>query len=446
MIGHMTEKLRKDARAIFEAALDAAAPDKALARAVRLEGARLTVSGQTYDLDDFERVIVLGAGKAAPEMARALEDLLGDRISHGLIVTKYGHALPLHSIKTLVAGHPVPDEKGLEAARKAEALAGDAGERDLVIVLLSGGGSALLPMPIEGTCLEDKQATTRALLRCGATINEVNAVRKHLSRFKGGRLARVAAPARVLTLIISDVVGDRLDVIASGPTVPDTSTYADCIEIVGRYRIEGELPGSVLERLRRGADGHLEETPKPGDRVFERVTNVIIGNNSVALEAAHAKAAALGYAVHMLGSDVEDDTRAVAAAQAKLAVGVLNSGRPVAAPACVLSGGETTVTVRGTGTGGRNQEFALAAAVELDGVIGDIVVLSCGTDGTDGPTDAAGAVADTTTVARARAAGLDALAYLDNNDSYTFFKSLDDLIITGPTGTNVMDVRVLLIG
>ncbi len=441
----MFETLRQDARAIFDAALDAADATEAVHRAVRVEGTDLHAGGRAYDLAAYERVIVLGAGKATPAMARGLEDRLGERIANGAIVTKYGHALPLGRIRTLVAGHPVPDEKGLEAAREVEALARDAGANDLVVLLLSGGGSALLPAPVEAISLAEKQAATHALLRCGATIVELNAIRKHLSRLKGGRLAQIAAPATVLTLIVSDVVGDRLDVIASGPTVADTSSFVQCADIIDRYGLERALPASVVTYLRRGADGALDETPKPGDAVFDNVENVVIANNALALDAAQRKAAALGYTVHTLGPAIEGEAREVAAQQARLARRVAATEEPVAPPACLLSGGETTVTVRGTGTGGRNQEFALAAAIELDGA-GEIVVLSGGTDGTDGPTDAAGAIADASTLRRAREANLDALAYLDNNDSYTFFRALNDLLVTGPTGTNVMDVHVVLIG
>ena len=444
-MGTMLETLRQDARAIFDAALEAADATAAVHRAVRVEGTHLEVGDHAYDLAVYERVIALGAGKATPAMARGLEDVLGERITRGVIVTKYGHALPLARTRTLVAGHPVPDEKGLEAAREVEALARDAGANDLVVLLLSGGGSALLAAPVEGISLAEKQATTQALLRCGATIVELNAIRKHLSRLKGGRLAQIAAPATVLTLIVSDVVGDRLDVIASGPTVADTSSFAQCVEIIGRYGLERELPGPVVAYLRRGGDGALDETPKPGDPVFGSVENVVIANNALALEAARQKASALGCAVHMLGPAVEGETREVAVEQARLARQIAETRRPVAPPACLLSGGETTVTVRGAGKGGRNQEFALAAAIELDGA-GEIVVLSGGTDGTDGPTDAAGAVADASTLRRARDAGLDARACLDDNDSHMFFHALDDLLITGPTGTNVMDVRVVLIG
>jgi len=352
----------------------------------------------------------------------------------------------LSKVKINEAAHPVPDEAGQSGAREIVSLLGGAGERDLVVFLISGGGSALLPMPAEGLTLEDKQSLTARLLECGASIQEINALRKHVSRVKGGRLARLAYPSTLISLILSDVIGDDLDSIASGPTVPDRSTFGDCVSIIGKYGLRGKLPARVVEYIDRGARGGEEETPKPGDPVFARTQNIIVGSNIAAASAAKDKASALGYNSIVLSTFIDGETVHAAGLHTAVAREIISSGNPLRPPACVISGGETTVTIRGRGTGGRNQEFALAAAIDIDREgLENVLVLSGGTDGTDGPTDAAGAIADRETVGKARRLGLDAGAYLRDNDSYTFFKALGDLLITGPTNTNVMDLRVLLV-
>jgi len=323
-------------------------------------------------------------------------------------------------------------------------LAG-AGEQDLVLCLLSGGGSALLPLPDEGLTLADKQATIQVLLACGATIHEINTIRKHTSRIKGGWLARAGHPATMISLIISDVVGDDLDIIASGPTVPDPGTFEDCMAIVRKYTIEDRLPPVVMQYLAQGAVGEREETPKPGDPVFEKVQNLIVAGNREALSAAKAKAESLGYTTLVLSAMFEGETRDVARFHASIAQEVVASGHPICAPACILSGGETTVTLSGTGLGGRNQEFVLACVPLLEG-LDNMVLMSAGTDGTDGPTDAAGAIMDGMTGERARQKGMEAVAYLENNDAYHYFNQLGDLFKPGPTQTNVMDLRIMLIG
>ncbi|RKX97220.1 MAG: glycerate kinase, partial [Spirochaetes bacterium] len=307
-----------------------------------------------------------------------------------------------------------------------------------------GGGSALLPMPADGITLEEKQATTKVLLECGATIDEINSIRKHLSKIKGGGLMRLAYPANVISLILSDVVGDPLDIIASGPTVPDTSTFKDCMEIIKKYDIEKKIPYTVLKRIEKGLKGEIEETPKDGDPIFEKSENIIIGNNMKAVLAADKKARELGYNTLIISSMIEGETKEVAKVHGAIIKEVKRSGNPISPPACILSGGETTVTIKGKGKGGRNQEFVLACCIDIEG-IDKVMILSGGTDGTDGPTDAAGAVGDGETVLRAKKIGLDADKYLNNNDSYHFFQKLDDLLITGPTNTNVMDLRILLI-
>ncbi|MDI9424014.1 MAG: glycerate kinase, partial [Spirochaetota bacterium] len=389
-------------------------------------------------------IFVLGAGKATALMARAVEELLGDRISAGLISVKYGYTTSLARIETIEAAHPVPDEKGRRAAERILDMATGAGAGDLIISLISGGGSALLPLPAPPVTLEEKRQTTNLLLKSGASIHEMNAVRKHLSLIKGGNLARAAHPATVINLMISDVVGDDPDVIASGPLVPDASTFAEALSILERYGIADSVPASVLDRLRDGVKGLLPENPKVGEECFSGGTGIVIASNILALEAARSRAKSLGYTPVVLSSLIEGDTREAAMFHAAIAREMVASGNPVSAPACLISGGETTVEVRGKGLGGRNMEFALQSAILLDGTRG-ICVASVGTDGTDGPTDAAGAFADGRTVRRAMAIGLDAGKYASENDSYHFFERLGDLIVTGPTNTNVMDVRIIMV-
>ena len=429
---------------IFHAGLTAADPVGAILRHVKLAGDTLEVGEKRYDLARCSGIYVVGAGKASARMAQALEQILDSRLS-GVINVKYGHAVPLKAIKVNEAGHPVPDEAGVPGTLEILRLLEQCNERSLVFFLVSGGGSALLPCPADGLTLKDKQRTTQALLECGATIHEINAVRKHISRVKGGRLAKAAHPATVVSLILSDVVGDSLDSIASGPTVPDPSTFADCLRVIENYRIEEKIPPAVRSHLERGAKGELEETPKPTDPIFQSVQNLIVGSNRLALEAAKEKAKELGYHGLILSSLIQGETREAAGFHAAIGKEILETGNPVTRPACVISGGETTVTIQGGGLGGRNQEFALAAAVGIANAEG-IVVLGGGTDGTDGPTDAAGAWADGTTCARARAMGMNPMSYLADNDSYRFFQRLGDLLITGPTFTNVMDLRLVLVG
>ena len=438
------KQLRRDALAIFQASLKAVDPVNAIREHVKIQNDLLTVGKQNYDLAGFEGIYVIGVGKASAAMAQPIEELLGERIKSGFINVKYGHTLPLNIIQVNEAGHPVPDEAGLSGSKKIVKLLSQTGEKDLVMFLISGGGSALLPYPAEGLTLEDKQQMTKCLLEVGATIHEINALRKHVSRVKGGRIAKLAFPSALISLILSDVVGDNLDSIASGPTVPDESTFGDCLNILEKYELQDKISPKVLEFLEEGALGRQEETPKAEDPAFKRTQNVIIGNNIMAVKAAKQKAQELGYETLILSTLIEGEAREVAKVHAAIAKEIKITGHPIKRPACIISGGEITVTIRGQGLGGRNQEFALAAAITIDRWDG-IVVLSGGTDGTDGPTDAAGAIADGTTVSRAKALQLDAQASLQENDSYHFFQSLNDLIMTGPTYTNVMDVRLLII-
>jgi glycerate 2-kinase len=437
-------KLRKQAMAIFDAAVLAADPVEAVARHFRVQEDSLVVGGRRYALSRFDRIFVIGAGKASASMAKAVERALGRRISGGLINVKYGHTDKLKRIELNECGHPKPDEAGVRGAARIAAIAEQARERDLVIAVMSGGGSALLPAPAPPVTLEEKQAVTGLLLDCGANIHEINAVRKHISSIKGGQLARMAFPATVIALLLSDVIGDDPGVIGSGPTAPDASTFADALGILRKYGIDARVPAPVLARLERGVAGDIPETPKPGDPALSRTQNVVVGSNILAVNAAAEKARGLGFRVMVLSTFIEGETRDVARMHAAIAKQARLYGQPARAPACLISGGETTVTIRGNGKGGRNQEFALAAAIDLDG-LEDVLILSGGTDGTDGPTDAAGAVADGHTCERAAKLGLAAKNYLANNDSYNFFQPLDDLIVTGPTNTNVMDVRLILV-
>jgi hydroxypyruvate reductase len=439
------DKLRQDAEAIFRAGLRAVDAKNAVANFLIRKDHRLFVEGSSYDLRDYENVYVVGTGKASAAMAQAVEEVLGDRIKDGVVNVKYDHALPVSFVTIHEAGHPVPDEAGLEGTKKIVKLLETAGENDLILCLISGGGSALLPYPADGIALDEKRQLTQILLEIGANIHEINALRKHISRVKGGRLARLVYPATLISLILSDVVGDDLDSIASGPTVPDRSTYSDCLHILEKYSVQERIPSSIRDLFEKGAQGFIEETPKEDDPVFARTQNVIVANNSIALEASKHKADELGYNTLILSSSIEGEAKDVALDHVALAKQILQVDRPVPKPACVISGGETTVTIRGKGKGGRNQEFVLAAAVAVDGFKA-IVVLSGGTDGTDGPTDAAGAFANGETITRANNLGLDAEEYLRNNDSYSFFDPLGDLFKTGPTYTNVMDLRIFLVG
>ena len=422
--------LRKHALSIFRAALAAADPADAVTRHL-----------QRLDPSRFRNIYVVGAGKAAATMARAAERVLGRRIVAGYINVKDGHTAKLRRIQQNECGHPVPDERGVAGARRIAEIAAAANKDDLVVCLISGGASALLPFPAAPISLTEKQEVTRLLLACGANIHEINAVRKHISGIKGGQLARLAAPAAVESLLLSDVIGDSLDVIGSGPAAPDASTWQTVSEILSRYGLVDRVPESVRHRIAQGGLGEIPETPKAGDAAFRRVRNTVVGSNRLAIQAAAKHARELGYRTLILASEVEGETREIARMHAAIAREIVNAGQPVKSPACVITGGETTVTIRGEGLGGRNQEFALAAAIDIAG-LPDVLVFSAGTDGTDGPTDAAGALADGETLGR----NAEARRYLETNDSYRYFGPLNDLVFTGPTGTNVMDVRIVLAG
>lgn len=424
---------------IMRAALAAVDPAQAVRNAVRREGDHLRVGDRAYDLRRYRHVFVVGAGKASAPMARALEELLGDRLTAGVVTVKYGYTDQTQRIRLQEAGHPLPDEQGLGGTREIVRLLEQAGEGDLVLCVISGGGSALMMLPEEGITLADYQALTEALLRSGATINEINTIRKHIERVKGGRLAQLAAPAEIAALILSDVVGNPLDFIASGPTVPDTTTFADALAVLRRFDLVNRVPASVVRWLERGARGEVPETPKPGDPLFERVATVVVGSNDIAAEAALAEARRLGFRSQLLTTFLEGEAREAGKFAAALAKELALRGRPEPPPACLILGGETTVTVRGHGKGGRNQELALAAALAMPG-LERVLVAALATDGSDGPTDAAGGMVDGHTLERARAKGLDAHAALAENDSYPLLEAIGDLLVTGPTNTNVNDL------
>lgn len=439
------ERLKQIADQIYSAALEAVDPEKVVRRFLRLKEGRLQAGDRAYPLDSFRKIYLAGVGKAAVPMARAVEEVLGDRLEAGLVVVKYGHGGELKRTRVLEGGHPEPDEQGHRAARELVSfLSENLSSQDLLLMVVSGGGSALLPLPVEPVSLADKKKTTEVLLRCGATIQEINTLRKHLSRIKGGRLLQVTQWATVVSMLLSDVVGDDVASIASGPTAPDPTTFEDCREIVRRYGIQENLPRTVVDYLRRG--GEERETLKPGDPSFERVHNVVVGSNILGLEAAAEKARELDFEPLILSSSLYGNTADAARIHVAVAQEIVRTGNPVDRPCCVISGGETTVEVRGEGKGGRNQEFALWCARETDGwQEQEVLFVSLGSDGTDGPTDAAGAVASPLTAGRARELGLSLEDYLQRNDSYPFFDRLGDLIRTGPTRTNVMDFRFILV-
>ena len=441
--------MRRISKTIFSKAISAVNPCKRLKEMLQIDKGRLLIrteegSEKIFDLSVFNRIFLIGTGKASASMAQAIEDIFGGRITYGLITTKYGHVLPLEKTEIVEAGHPIPDPNGIEGSKKIRDLLKGSGDEDLIVFVLSGGGSALLPLPADGITLEEKQKVTQLLLECGGDIQEINTVRKHISQIKGGWLARWAYPSPVIGFILSDVVGDAIDVIGSGPTVPDNSTFEGAWNILRKYDLLKEIPSSIQEHLLLGKEGKVEETPKPGNMAFAKVYNYLIGSNILALRAAEEEAISLGFNTLILSSSITGETREAARFHSAIAKEILSSGNPLPRPGCILSGGETTVALKGHGLGGRNQEFALAAAFEIDG-LEKVVLLSGGTDGTDGPTDASGAIADHTTIQRARSMGLDPEVYLKDNNAYPFFQRLGDLLITGPTHTNVMDVRILLV-
>jgi hydroxypyruvate reductase len=425
---------------ILEAALDAVDPYQATRAMLQREDDALVVEGRRYDLNQYRRVRVVGAGKAGAPMTQAVESILGERIHEGLVVVKTGHSAPTQHVEIVEASHPRPDAAGVAAGERILKLAQEANEDDLVIALLSGGGSALLVSPAPGLTLADMQQMTDALLASGATIHEVNTLRKHCETLKGGQLARAVAPATLITLALSDVVGSPLDVIASGPTVPDATTWEDAWTIVRRFNLEDKLPSPILERLQAGRSGEIADTPKRGDPAFAKSQTLVVADNRVAALAAAERAQSLGYQTMVLTTYLEGEAAQIAKVAVALGREAQAHAAPLAPPACFILGGETVVSLGNSpGKGGRNQELALAAAIALAGNP-EITVVSLATDGTDGPTDSAGGIADGGTLARGRDLGLDAEEFLRKHNAYPFLEATHDMLVTGPTQTNVNDL------
>jgi len=441
----LTRKARTLALESLEHALNAADPKQMMMKSkLSLKNSNLHINGHSFNLENFRNIYVVGGGKASGAMAEALEEKIGNHITTGIVNVPHGSKQKTHIIKLHGASHPLPDNAGTAGTRQMLTIAEQAEKSDLVICLISGGGSSLLPLPRGKIPLKDKQALTNALLKSGATINEVNTVRKHISDFKGGWLAKKAYPATILNIILSDVVGDKLDSIASGPTVPDSTTFFDARKVLEKYGLWTNAPSSIREVLVQGEKGLIAETPKAGDAAFTEVYNVIVGNNRSASLAACEYLKSERLNTLLLTATLEGEARDAGAVLASVARKILASDNPVSKPAGVIAGGETTVTVAGNGVGGRNQELALATVSKLNGFDG-VVFASLSTDGVDGPTDAAGAIVDGETLARATRLGLSMKECLRENDSYRFFSKLGDLIVTGPTGTNVNDISVIII-
>jgi glycerate-2-kinase len=448
LIQNGEKEFDKKARALalksLEEALNAVDPKQIIWSKVSLKNSTLHIGNYSFNLNEFRNVYVIGGGKASGSMAEALEKILGNHIKDGIVNVPHNSKSKTRIIKIHGASHPIPDEKGVEGTSQMLEIAENADEKDLIICLISGGGSSLMPMPRDGVSLADKREITDALLKCGATINEINTVRKHISNFKGGWLAKKAYPATIVNLILSDVVGDPLDFIASGPTVPDSTTFTDAINVLRKYNLWEKAPESIRKVLTDGERGAIPETPKKGDEAFRKVFNIVVGNNRLASQKAKEYLASQGLNTLLLTATLEGEARHIGTMLSAIANEIAKSGNPVAKPAGIIAGGETTVTVVGKGLGGRNQEIALSAAKKLSGIEG-AVIASLSTDGVDGPTDAAGAVVDGKTIAKAHSMGLNPEKFLAENDSYRFFAKLGDLIFTGPTGTNVNDISVIIV-
>jgi glycerate-2-kinase len=430
----------------LEESIKSVDPYNALKNKVKIINDSLKIEDQSFDLTKIDRIIVIGGGKASIPMAKALEEILGDRITEGLINTIHEskNKNKLKIIRVNGASHPIPDQNGVKGVKSMLSMVSDLTEKDLVFALISGGGSAIMPSPAENISLIDIQVVTEKLLKAGAKINELNAVRKHLSSFKGGQLAKSIYPATTIGLILSDVIGDPLGTIASGPTAPDDTIFKDAIDVLIKFEQWEKAPIRIKKRLIMGQENKIDETPKTSNKIFQRVYNYIIANNYIAVKAGERKAKELGYNTQILSTYVEGEARQLGIFLSGISKSLIAKGNPFQPPAAIIIGGETTVKVIGKGKGGRNQEIALSTCAEIDGL--SAVISTLGTDGIDGPTEAAGAIVDGNTYQKAREMNLDPMDFLNNNDSFNFFNALDDLIITGPTGTNVNDIALILVG
>ena len=437
------DKTRNNALEIFKEAVEAANPKKCVLDYLTLEDQLLTVDAKTYNLKEYDSVYAIAFGKAAAAMAEGVEEVLGDRLTGGIVVSNTTPARKFKKLGFSLCGHPVPDERSVSAANEVMSILGTAGEKDLVIFLISGGGSAVLSMPSPGLTLDDVRNTTETLLGSGVDKNGLNAVRKHLSQIKGGGLLKKALPADVVTLILSNVVSNKVDAIASGPTVPDSTTFEDAWKVIDALDLEHRLPPQVVVHLEDGRNGELPETLKEGEFDPDKVQTLIVGSNIKSLMEAQRKAGELGYNTLMLSSQISGEAKEVAKVIAGIAFDIERSDIPVKKPSCIIFGGETTVTVHSMGKGGRSTETALSFCMEI--IEHNIVGLFCDTDGVDGPIDAAGAICDGQSRLNARKIGVSAREHLAQNNSYDFFDKLDDLIITGPTGTNVMDIGIVIV-
>ena len=442
----------EDLASIYWDAVRVVDPAGLIQSRVKKDGRTLIIHGQdttiSENLSRYEQVIVLGIGKASARMASAMESILGDELSKGFIITKYGHGLNLRKIQVMEAGHPIPDENSMEGAHILTQMASTADEHTLIINLISGGGSALFCLPIDGISLEDKRETTRALLASGAAIDEMNCIRKHISKVKGGGLATIAHPARLINLILSDVIGDRIDTIASGITAPDPTTFNEVLLILRKYALEDKLPQAVIKHLYLGAQGIIPETPKTDHPAFSNTVNIILGNNTLACSVACRSAQMLGYDARILSTALAGEASRAGACFSRIAKEIDSGRSALVKPAAVITGGEATVTIRGKGKGGRCQEMALAFACELYRISSgsqNIFFLSAGTDGSDGPTDAAGAFVTPELMTRMKEISAQAAVHLEENDAYHFFRDMGHLFKTGPTYTNVSDIQILIV-
>lgn len=443
-VTELDQRARMLALESLEAAVKAVDPKQIIKSKLSLKNSILNVDRYHFNLEKFKHVYVIGGGKASGSMANAIEQILGKYITAGIVNVPYGDKSKTSIIKLHEASHPIPDETGVQGTTQMLKIAEQANENDLIICLISGGGSSLMPLPRGEVSIADKREITDALLKCGATINEINTVRKHISEFKGGWLAKKGYPATILNLILSDVLGDPLDFIASGPTVPDSTTFSDAVKVLKKYALWDKAPKTIKKILSDGEKGLIPETPKVNDEAFKKVFNVVVGNNRLASQTACKQLKLNKLNTLLLTTTLEGEAQHVGTVLSSIASEVVSSDNPIPKPAGIVVGGETTVTVTGKGLGGRNQEIALAAALKLKTADG-IVVASLSTDGIDGPTDAAGAIVDGKTLKKAEKKGLTPEEYLAKNDSYNFFSKIGDLIFTGPTGTNVNDVSVIVV-